>query len=120
MAAWQPTPGQAHPCLRGVVCALRAGRTLAVDWSHRSRAHNEAAAEAGDEEAAAALEMARRPELSWMSGEKAEAIERVSRTTTAGGWPAFSVANRSSTPGRDSFVGIRASLSLVSHDNLCG
>jgi len=51
----------------------------------------------GDEEAAAALEMARRPELSWMSGEKAEAIERVSRTMIAG-WTAFSVDTRSSTP----------------------
>ena len=82
----------------GCGAALRAGRTLAVDWSHRSRAHNEAAAEAGDEEAAAAMEMARRPELSWMSGEKAEAIEKVSRTTTAGGWPAFSADTRSSIP----------------------
>ena len=102
------------------MCAARAGRTLAVDWSHRSRAHNEAAAEAGDEEAAAALEMARRPELSWMSGEKAEAIEKVraARRSLAAGlrslWPP-------QAQHRDSFVGIRAAFfRLYSHVNLAG
>ena len=90
------------------MCVARAGRTLAVDWSHRSRAHNEAAAEAGDEEAAAAMEMARRVELSWMSGEKAEAIEKVSCTTIAGGWPAFSCGHpKLDTATRLSAFGLR-------------
>ena len=80
------------------MCVACAGRTLAVDWSHRSRAHNEAAAEAGDEEAAAAMEMARRVELSWMSGEKAEAIEKVSRTRRSLAAGLRSVDTRSSIP----------------------